>query len=347
MTASTCAADTGVAQNGAPESARHWLRVLRPYRTPHHGRSAVELLITAGPLLLVWVLMWLAYAWDQVALCLLLALPAAGFLVRLFMIQHDCGHGALFRHRALNDWTGRVIGVFTLTPYDYWRRTHAVHHATAGNLDRRGTGDVDTLTVAEYLALGRWRRLAYRLGRNPFVMFGIGPTYLFFVKYRLPVGLMGKGWEPWVSTMATNLAIGAVAASMMWLLGVVPFLVVHVPATLLAASIGVWLFYVQHQFEETTWANDGQWDFSDAALHGSSYYELPGVLRWFSANIGVHHVHHLCSTIPFYRLRRVVLNHPELGTIGRLTLLDSLRCVRLALWDEGRKRLVSFKSVHA
>ena len=181
-------------------------------------------------------------------------MPAAGFLVRLFMIQHDCGHGAFFRHRRANDWVGRVIGVLTLTPYDFWRRTHALHHASSGNLDRRGIGDVDTLTVREYLALSRWGRLRYRLYRHPLVMFGIGPAYLFMLQHRLPVGLMRQGWRPWLSTMATNLAIAVIVATLIWLIGVKPFLLVHLPIMLLAASVGVWLFYVQHQFEQTTWA---------------------------------------------------------------------------------------------
>ena len=178
-------------------------------------------------------------------LCLLLAVPAAGFLVRLFMIQHDCGHGAFFhRHRVANDWVGRLIGVLTLTPYDVWRCTHAIHHSTSGNLDRRGTGDIDTLTVYEYLARSRWGRLRYRVYRHPIVMFGIGPAYLFIVRHRLPVGLMRGGWQPWLSTMATNVAIAALVATMIWLIGVGAFLLVQLPIMLLAGSIGVWLFYV-------------------------------------------------------------------------------------------------------
>ena len=231
-------------------------------------------------------------------LCLLLAVPAAGFLVRLFMIQHDCGHGAFFHRRGTNDWVGRVIGVLTFTPYDFWRRTHAVHHSTSGNLDRRGIGDIDTLTVHEYLARSRWGRFRYRIYRHPVVMFGVGPAYLFFVQHRLPFGLMRGGWQPWLSTMATNAAIAAVVAAMMWLVGIVPFLLVHLPIMLLAASIGVWLFYIQHQFEHTVWAGDGAWNLREAALHGSSHYALPGPLRWFTANIGIHHIHHFVQPHP-------------------------------------------------
>ena len=323
---------------------RHLTQILARYRAPSPMRSIVELVITAGPLILLWLLMWatldLGY-W----LCLLLAVPAAGFLVRLFMIQHDCGHGAFFHRRFANDWVGRVIGVLTLTPYDFWRRAHAVHHATSGNLERRGIGDVDTLTVHEYLALSRWGRLRYRLYRHPVIMFGLAPAYLFIVQHRLPVGLMRSGWRPWLSTSATNLAIAALVATMIWLVGIGPFLLVHLPIMLLAASAGVWLFYVQHQFENTVWAHDHGWNLQEAALHGSSHYALPSLLCWFTANIGIHHVHHLCSRIPYYRLPLVLRDHPDLDGIGRLTLLQSLRCVRLALWDEGRKRLVSFREV--
>ena len=263
------------------------------------------------------------------------------------MIQHDCGHGAFFSHRLANDWVGRIIGVLTLTPYDFWRRTHAVHHASSGNLDRRRLGDVKTLTVSEYLALSSWGRLCYRLYRHPIVMFGIGPAYLFILQQRLPVGLLrNAGWQAWLSTMATNLAIAFVVAVLMWFVGVGPFLLVHLPITLIAASIGVWLFYVQHQFDPTFWARDCDWTFQEAAMYGSSHYDLPGILRWFTANIGVHHVHHLCSRIPYYRLSKALRDYPELRDVSRLTMLQSFRCVRLVLWDEGRRRLISFQEMN-
>jgi acyl-lipid omega-6 desaturase (Delta-12 desaturase) len=325
--------------------ARNLTQMLARYRAPSSMRSLVELVITAGPLILLWFLIWatldLGY-W----LGLLLAVPAAGFLVRLFMIQHDCGHGAFFHRRFTNDWVGRVIGVLTLTPYDFWRRTHAVHHSTSGNLDRRGIGDIDTLTVREYLALSSWGRLRYRVYRHPVVMFGLGPAYLFLIQHRLPVGLMRCGWQPWLSTGATNAAIAALVATMIWLVGVGPFLLVHLPIMLLAASAGVWLFYVQHQFEHTVWARDPAWNLQEVALHGSSHYALPSLLRWFTANIGIHHIHHLCSRIPYYRLPLVLRDHPDLDGVGRLTLFQSLGCVRLVLWDEGQQRLVSFREVH-
>jgi omega-6 fatty acid desaturase (delta-12 desaturase) len=304
----------------------------------------VEIAITIVPFVACWVMAWAALDlgyWFS----LLFAVPAAGFLVRLFMIQHDCSHGAFFRQRQANDWIGRVIGVVTLTPYAFWRRTHALHHATSGNLDRRGFGDVDTLTVREYCARSRWGRICYRVYRHPMVMFGIAPAYLFLLQHRLPVGLMRGGWQPWLSTMTTNFAIALVAATLIWLIGVEAFLLVHLPVTLLAGSAGVWLFYVQHQFERTRWEDDRNWNLHEAALHGSSHYDLPGIMRWFTANIGAHHIHHLCSRIPYYRLPQVLRDHPELRGIGRITLLQSFRCVHLALWDETSRRLVAFREI--
>lgn len=327
---------------GATPNPRQLMKDLAPYREPSSARSLFELVITAVPFLLIWLLIWAAVDAGY-WIGLLLAVPAAGFLVRLFLIQHDCGHGSFFSHRLTNDWVGRVLGVLTLTPYDYWRHSHALHHASSGNLDHRGIGDIDTLTVDEFKARTPWRQRLYRLYRHPIVMFGIGPAYLFLLRHRLPMGLMRNGWRPWVSAMATNAAIAILVAAAIWLVGLVPFLLVHLPITLLAAAIGVWLFYVQHQFEETFWEHDGDWSFHEAALHGSSHYDLPPVLRWFTANIGVHHVHHLSSRIPYYRLPEVLRDRPELHQVGRLTLLDSFRSVRLVLWDEKKRRLVSFR----
>ena len=325
----------------AAQTAHSWVQVLAPYRRPSSSRGIVELAITIVPFVALWVLMWAALNLGY-WFALLFTIPAAGFLVRLFIIQHDCGHGSFFRRRWANDWTGRIIGVLTLTPYSFWRRTHAMHHASSGNLDRRGFGDVDTLTVAEYRACSAWGKLRYRLYRHPLVMFGIGPAYLFILQFRLPVGMMRSGWQPWASTMTTNVAIALVVGILVWLIGIKAFLLIHVPIMLFAASVGVWLFYVQHQFENTTWEDESEWDVHQAALHGSSHYDLPALLRWFTANIGVHHVHHLCSRIPYYRLPDVLRAHPELRAMNRLSLLESFRCVRLVLWDETRRCLVPF-----
>ena len=329
----------------AAAEVRAWPQILARYREPSTGRGLLEIAVTVLPLVALWALVWTAVHLGYWWLGLLLALPAAGFLVRLFLIQHDCGHGAFFRHKLANDWIGRIAGVVTLTPYSLWRRAHTLHHASTGNLDRRGIGDIDTLTVDEYRARSFWGRLCYRAYRHPLVMFGIGPAYLFFLQHRLPVGQMRGGWRPWASAMANNLGIGLAAAGLIWLVGLSTFVLVHLPIMLLAASLGVWLFYVQHQFERTSWDRNGDWTPQSAALHGSSHYDLPGFLRWFTANIGMHHVHHLNCRIPYYRLPRVLRDHPELRDIGRLTVSQSLRCVPLALWDESRRRLVSFRDI--
>ncbi|HLW92579.1 MAG TPA: fatty acid desaturase [Roseiarcus sp.] len=328
---------------GEVARARDWALVLKLYRAPSAARGALELAVTLVPFLVLWASMLLAVYAGRYWLYALMIAPAAGLLVRLFMIQHDCGHGSFFPSRTANDWTGRVIAIFTLTPYDHWRRTHAIHHATSGNLDRRGIGDIVTLTVREYLAGGRWRRVRYRLYRHPLVMFGLGPPFLFVLQNRLPFGFMRKGPAPWVSTMTTNAGIFAAVALLIWAVGLLPFLVVHLPIVLLGATAGVWLFYVQHQFERTLWDETEAWDAQEAALHGSSHYDLPAALRWFTANIGVHHVHHLSNQIPYYRLQDVLRDHPSLRAIGRITLRRSLACVRLTLWDEDKRRLVSFR----
>lgn len=325
---------------------RRWTRILAGYRVPDRKRSAFELAVTIIPFCALWGLSALAVQ-NGFWLGLLLTIPAAGFLLRLFMIQHDCGHGAFFAQRSADDWTGRILGVLTLTPYGYWRRAHAMHHAAAGNLDDRGVGDITTLTLDEYRALSPWGRFVYRLYRHPLVMFVIGPIWVFGLKQRLPVGLMDQGRDPWISTMATNLAIAAMVVVMVWLVGLVPFLLVHLPIVFLAGSAGIWLFYVQHQFEGTHWSKGEEWDFREAALHGSSYYDLPSALNWLTGNIGVHHVHHLSSKVPCYRLPEVLRDFPELKDIGRITITDSLGCVKLALWDENSKRLISFREAHA
>jgi len=330
----------------AEENVRAWLKVLAAYRQPRMGRSSLELLVTVLPFAVISIAAYVSVAMGF-WLGIVLVIPAAAFLLRLFMIQHDCGHGSFFARRRLDDWTGRAIGVLTLTPYDYWRRTHAAHHATAGNLDERGIGDITTLTVAEYRALSWSKRLGYRLYRHPLVMFGIGPAWIFLIKQRLPFGLMRDGSVPWVSTMGTNAAIAVLTGAIIWFAGIVPFLTVHLPIVLIAGAAGVWLFYVQHQFEDTHWADGKDWDFPEAALHGASHYDLPPVLRWITGNIGIHHVHHLASRIPYYRLPEVLRDHPELAAIGRITIWQSLKCVKLVLWDETSGKLVSFRDANA
>lgn len=317
-------------------------RQLADYRNPRLGRSLFELSLTAGALVALWGVAWAVFHLGLWWLGLLLTVPAAFFLVRLFMIQHDCGHGSFFHNKAANDWVGRIIGVFTLTPYDYWRSTHAMHHATSGNLDRRhGLGEITTLTVDEYLTLPPLKRLGYRLYRHPAVLFGLGPFYTFFLMHRLPVGLM-KDWRQWASTMSTTLAAVTSIGVLIYFIGPLPVLSVTFFTMLLGATIGVWLFFVQHQFEGVAWLRKKDWNSEQAALTGSSHLDLPQPLRWFTANIGIHHVHHLNALIPSYRLPEVLRDHPELHKISRVGLWESLRCATLGLWDEQNQRLISF-----
>ena len=320
-----------------------WTNTLAPYRAPKAARSILEIVVTVVPLLTIWALAWALLSRGLWWAALLLTVPAAGFLLRMFMIQHDCGHGAFFGQRQANDWVGRVIGVFTLTPYDYWRQSHAMHHATSGNLDRRGgLGAIEVLTVEEYRALSPVRRLRYWLYRNPVVMFGLGPAYVFLVFQRMPIGMMRQGWRPWASVIGNGVGVLAGLGGLIWLFGIAPVLIVNLVTMLLAATIGVWLFYVQHQFEGAVMMRNGAWKRDEAALHGSSHYDLPPVLRWFTANIGIHHVHHLSSRIPFYRLPKVLKDHPELKPLSRVGLWESFRFARLALWDEAAGRLITF-----
>lgn len=325
------------------KDARNWVRILSQYREPSSLRSSFELAITLGAFILLWALAWYSLSYSPL-LTLFLSSCNAAFLLRLFVIQHDCGHSAFFKSRTLCDWLGRAIGVFTLTPYDVWKRSHAVHHSSSGNLGHRGMGDIHTLTVSEYKEKTPFGRFLYRLYRHPLVLFGLGPGYLFFLQNRLPLGFTGQA-KYWVSSMGTNAAIFIVLLIIFQFGGIMPILLIFMPSTLLAATAGVWLFYVQHQFEDTHWDAEQDWDLHEAALHGSSYYVLPPVLQWLSGNIGIHHVHHLYSRIPFYRLPEVLRDHKDLATSNRMTIKQSLQTVRLHLWDEEQRKLLSFSNV--
>lgn len=324
-----------------PRTAREWLSVLARYRDPSNRRSLFELAVTLTPFVMLWAFAWMALSVSP-WLALALAMVNGAFLVRIFIIQHDCGHGAFLKNRTAQDWVGRVLGVLTLTPYAVWRRTHSIHHAHHGNLDQRGIGDVLTLTIEEYRARSAFGRYMYRLYRHPVVLFVLGPSYLFILQNRLPVGLMSSGWRYWASAMGTNAMIGIALGLIVWFGGFMPVLLIFLPTSVIAATIGVWLFYVQHQFEETHWSKGEDWQLHDAALEGSSHYVLPQPLRWLSGNIGIHHVHHLYSRIPFYRLPEVIREHRELAEAQRLTIRESLATVKLHLWDEAQGKLMSF-----
>ncbi len=321
-------------------AARDWVAVLSKYREPSVWRSSYELAITFVPFVVLWALAWWSLQYSYWLTFGIAAINAA-FLLRLFAIQHDCGHGAFFKNRSVSDWLGRVIGVLTLTPYDVWRRSHSAHHSASGNLGRRGMGDIQTLTVEEYRARTPFSRLMYRMYRHPIVLFGLGPGYLFYFQNRLPLGMM-NGARYWVSAMGTNAGIFIGMGLILYFGGLMPILLIFLPTTLLAGTAGVWLFYVQHQFEEAHWESAEDWQMHEAALEGSSHYVLPKALQWLSANIGIHHVHHLHSRVPFYRLPEVLRDHAELADSNRMTLRESFSNARLHLWDEKSKRLLSF-----
>ncbi|MEL6877716.1 MAG: fatty acid desaturase [Pseudomonadota bacterium] len=270
--------------------------------------------------------------------------PIAGLLLlRIFIIQHDCGHGALMPTKRWNDWVGRALGVFTFTPYDPWKHAHARHHASTGNLDARGTGDVDTLTVREFNNLSWLGKFGYWLYRHPIVLLGFGPAYLFLLRHRLPIGLMRAGSIYWISSMSTNVVTGLILIGLATQFGIATTALVVLPVLLIAASTGVWLFYIQHQFEDAHWDTKGDWSFHDAALKGSSHLHLPAPLRWFTGNIGIHHVHHLASRIPFYRLPKVLKAFPELANVNRFTISQTIRPLMLTLWDEDQRKLITFR----
>jgi omega-6 fatty acid desaturase (delta-12 desaturase) len=317
-----------------------WKQVVARYQQPSLWRSVWQLADTLIPYTVLWFLMYRSLAvsyWITLAL----AIPAAGFLVRVFIIHHDCGHGAFFKSQKANDICGFITGVLVFTPYHFWRWEHAVHHAGAGDLDRRGLGAVWTLTVQEYLEASRWKRFTYRLVRNPFVLFGLAPSFLFLVLRRFSSARASKRDRH--SVYWTNLAILAMAAALSWILGFKAYLLIQLPVMVVSSSVGVWLFYVQHQFEGVYWQRHGQWDYTAAALEGSSFYKLPRVLQWFSGNIGFHHIHHLSPRIPNYNLEKCHHSHPLFQSVAPVTLRSSLKSLSFRLWDEPRQQLVGFR----
>ncbi len=316
-----------------------WPRLLAPYTTPSHGRAVLDLATSVVPYLACSVGIYLALS-VSVLLALALAVPAAAMLVRTFIVFHDCSHGSFLASRRANSWLGTVLGLFLFSPFLRWRHDHAVHHATSGDLDRRGVGDVRTLTVAEYRALSPRGRLGYRLLRNPLVMFGLGPLVAMVIGPRI----VAKGARPRMrrSVLATNLALAVLIGGLCWLIGWRDYLLVAGPSALLAGAAGIWLFYVQHQFEDAYWVSRENWNYADAALRGSSYLKLPRLLQFLTGNIGFHHVHHLSARIPNYNLRRAHEDNPALHDVPTLSLWDGLRAVTLKLWDEDGGRLVTF-----
>jgi omega-6 fatty acid desaturase (delta-12 desaturase) len=309
------------------------------YQKPAIGRSLWQSVNTLIPYAALWFLMYLSLA-VSFWLVLPLAVLAGGFLVRVFIIHHDCGHGSFFKLRRANDIMGFITGVLTLTPYYHWRWEHAAHHATSGDLDRRGLGDIWTLTVQEYLESSRWKRFAYRLARNPVVLFVLAPLYMFVIKQRFPKAEAGRRERH--SVYWTNLAVFGVAAGLSWFFGIKSYVLIQLIVTMVAGSAGVWLFYVQHQFEGVYWERSREWDYTAAALQGSSFYKLPKVLQWFSGNIGFHHIHHLSPRIPNYHLEKCHRADPLFQTVKPVTLVSSMKSFTFRLWDEQRRKLVGY-----
>ena len=330
------------ARPAAAGNITEWKAVLARFQKPSSWRAWWQMVSTITLYVAVWAGIYLSLD-VSLGLTIPLVVLAGGLLVRVFIIFHDCGHGSFFASRWANDTLGCVTGLLTFTPYYHWRGEHAIHHGATGDLGRRGTGDVWTMTVQEYLESSRWRRFAYRLARNPIILFGIAPLFLFLVAQRLP----RKDFRPrerW-SVWATNVALAGMILSMSLLFGFWPYFFLQLGVMLVASSAGVWLFYLQHQYEDAYWERGEDWDFVAAALKGSSFFKLPRVLQWFSGNIGFHHIHHLSSRIPNYNLQRCHESDPRFKEIKPMTLLSSVKSLGLRVWDESSKKLVGWRHV--
>lgn len=326
-----------------PEAYIGWRALVAKYQQPDVRTSIWQVVNSFGGLILSCLLMYLSLRigyWTT----LLLSLPAAGFLVRIFIIQHDCGHGSFFKARRLNDAIGFLCSIFTMIPYKFWRRSHAIHHAHHAELEERGIGDIWTMTVDEYVGAPWWKRTLYRVFRHPLFLFGPAPMINFVLLTRFPIGgepnwHNGEKASVWWTNLALALWIGAAGL----LVGFGAVLMIYLPIIVIAGSVGTWLFYVQHQYERTYWEHTPEWDYTLAAMHGSSYYRLPRLLQWFTGNIGFHHIHHLSPRIPNYNLQKCHEQNPALQRVVNLTVASSLKTVWLVLWDEKQRRLVTFR----
>jgi omega-6 fatty acid desaturase (delta-12 desaturase) len=332
--------DSEPSQGCRPPETTGWKEIVRKYQTSSAGKSVWQLANTLVPYVLLWVLMFhaLRVSWWLVVP---LAVLAGAFLIRTFVIFHDCTHGSFFKSKRANEVTGFLTGLLVVTPFHQWRFEHSVHHSAAGDLDRRGIGDVWTLTVQEYLASSRWRRFCYRVFRHPVVLFGISPLLLFLVVNRIPVKEANRSVRRWV--WITNLAVLLMAAGLASVYGLANYLIIQGIAIAVASIAGVWLFYVQHQFEDVYWERRPDWDFAQAALAGSSFYRLPKLLQWFSGNIGYHHIHHLSPRIPNYQLELAHSTEPMFQQVRPLTVRASIKSLGFRLWDEENRRLTGYE----
>ena len=319
-----------------------WRKIIKKYE-PENWRSIWQIINTLVPYIGLFALMlWMVNAGISYWWVLLLSIPTAGFMVRTFIIFHDCGHGSFFKSQKANLAVGIVTGILTFTPWARWWHEHNVHHASAGNLDKRGTGDVDTWTVEEYLAAPWWKKFAYRVMRHPLIMFTIGAFIVFAIVARIPLPSHNKKEK--ASIWWTNVALAAIIAGIILVAGWKTYLLVQLPVFLLGTSAGVWMFYVQHNYDGVYWERQENWDFYKAAMDGSSFYDLPAILRWFTGNIGYHHIHHLGSRIPNYKLQQCFEENP-LFQVKRMTFWSSFKTLRLRLWDEANKRMITWRGL--
>jgi len=316
---------------------------LKPYSHASIPCSVWQLVNSLVPFFLLWGLAAYLYLNYSFWPLLIITPLAAGFMVRAFIIFHDCCHGSFFQSKAANDWVGRLLGLLVFTPYDHWKHNHSVHHATAGNLDKRGVGDVQTWTVDEYRSKAWYARLGYRLMRHPLVLLTVGPLLVFTIGHRFWTSTSGRSEK--LSVVFTNIALVLILALLMLLIGWRAFLAVQLPLLWIASICGVWLFYVQHNFDGTYWERSQSWDFYKAGLMGSSYYKLPALLNWFTGNIGFHHIHHLAPKIPNYYLRRALASAPIFQQVRPLTIWRSLKSLGYRLWDEEQKMMVGFSAL--
>jgi len=324
------------------EEQNNWKKDIAPFQKSDIRKSLWQLTNTIVPFLVLWCLAYLSLS-VSIWITLFLTIPAAGFAVRSFIIFHDCCHDSFFKSQRANVVVGVITGLMTFFPYYQWKHEHAIHHATSSNLNRRGTGDIWTLTVDEYLVLSSFGRMVYRIYRNPFVMFGLGPIYIFLIGYRFNNKRAGRNER--LNTYATNLGLASMIGILCWTLGWKEFLLVQGPILYLSGMAGIWLFYVQHQFEKAYFEKEDNWDYVSAAMEGSSFYKLPKVLQWMTGNIGYHHIHHLCSRVPNYNLQRVYKSNPSMQKVPSIGLLSSLRSLRFRVWDEESKKFVGFRAV--
>jgi acyl-lipid omega-6 desaturase (Delta-12 desaturase) len=324
------------------ESQQSWMQIISKYNFPDEAKSWWQIINSGVPYVALWILMYFSLQVSYF-LTLLLSVFAAGFMIRIFIIFHDSGHGSFFKSKKMNTIVGIISGLLVFTPYHKWHYEHYVHHNTVGNLDKRGIGDVMTLTVKEYQALSFWKRLGYRLFRNPLFLLGLAPMLSFLFMHRIPRKDMNFKQHMYVHL--TTLGVAAIALLLIWAMGLKAYLMIQIPVLFIAAGHGLWLFYVQHQYEHVVWVKNEQWDYQQIALQGSSFFKLPRILQWFTGNIGFHHIHHLSPKIPNYKLADCHYQNPDFQNVKPITFFSSLKSLSLSLWDEDKQKMVGFRDL--